>query len=116
MVGVDFSICNTFLLDINFEYCQLDFSSFYQLPIKKSRFINCSLKEVDFSETNLSEVSFDGSNLYLAKFEDSNLTKADFSSANNFTISPITNKIEGAKFLSDGLAGLLTEFNIQITD
>ena len=35
LLGVDFSECNTFLLNINFDSCLMNLTSFYQLKFKK---------------------------------------------------------------------------------
>ena len=94
--------------------CQLNFSSFYQLKIPKTQFINCKLEEVDFTESQLQEVIFDGSNLKNAIFEATNLEKSDFTSALHFSIDPDANRLKGAKFSKDNLIGLLHKYKISI--
>jgi fluoroquinolone resistance protein len=114
LLGVDFSQCNTFLLNMNFESCVMNLTSFYQLKIKQKVFNNCSLNEADFSETDLSESNFNNCDLKRAIFNRSVLIKTDFTSALNFSIDPETNKIKGAKFSKNNLVGLLTKYQLKI--
>ena len=41
LLGLNFDECNRFLLSFSFVSCQLNLSSFYKLPLKKTSFINC---------------------------------------------------------------------------
>ena len=45
VMGIDFSKCNSFLFSVSFQECHLDYSSFFQMKMKKTNFIDCSLKE-----------------------------------------------------------------------
>ncbi|MFT6322914.1 MAG: hypothetical protein ACJAWO_000460 [Halieaceae bacterium] len=116
MLGIDFSMCNPFLLRFNFAHCQLSFSSFYQLKIKGTSFISCHLTEVDFVNTNLQLAIFDACNLVGAQFENTLLEKANFLTAIGYSINPELNYIHGAKFSTHGLSGLLTKYNLDIAD
>ncbi len=82
--------------------------------MKGSKFSNCRLIEVDFTESGLEGVSFDGCNLSGSVFQMSNLEKANFVGAQGYIIDPSNNRMKGAKFSQDGLAGLLTTFGIHI--
>jgi uncharacterized protein YjbI with pentapeptide repeats len=82
--------------------------------MKGSRFSNSRLIEVDFTEASLESVSFDGCNLTGSVFLMSNLEKSDFSGAQGYIIDPSNNRMKGAKFSQDGLAGLLLPFGIDI--
>lgn len=114
LVGVDFSVCNDFLFSVNFKNCQLDYSTFFQKKMKKTKFIECSLKEVDFSEVELTEAVFISSELMGAIFENTNLVKADLRSAKNYIIDPENNKIKKARFSYPGIIGLLEKYDILI--
>lgn len=114
LVGVDFSVCNDFLFSVNFKNCQLDYSTFLQKKMKKTKFIECSLKEVDFSEVELTEAVFISSELMGAIFENTNLVKADLRSAKNYIIDPENNKIKKARFSYPGIIGLLEKYDILI--
>ena len=53
MLGLLFYNCNEFGLNVNFDSCNLNHSSFYQRKIRKTSFINSLLNEVDFTECDL---------------------------------------------------------------
>jgi fluoroquinolone resistance protein len=114
LVGMDFSVCNDFLFSVNFKNCQLDYSTFFQKKMKKTKFIECSLKEVDFSEVELTESIFMTCDLLGAVFENTILVKADLRGALNYNIDPEQNKIKKAKFAYPGLIGLLDKYEIII--
>jgi uncharacterized protein YjbI with pentapeptide repeats len=69
---------------------------------------------VDFGAADLSSANFAGSDLSAALFEQTNLQKADFRSAYNFLIDPDINHMKKARFTKDGLAGLLTKYDLII--
>lgn len=114
LMGIHFSDCNEFLLSLEFNECDLSFSSFHKLKLKKTNFNNCNLQDVDFVETELSAAQFNNCQLNGAVFENTILTAADFRTANNYTINPETNHIEKAKFSKLGLSGLLDKYNIVV--
>lgn len=115
MLGVQFNACTLFLFEVHFNDCLLDLSSFFELNLKKSSFKNCSLQQVDFSSADLSAVNFNDCNLDQAIFERSILEKTDFRTAGNYTIDLTKNKCKKAKFGKEGIAGLLQNFNIEIS-
>jgi len=115
LLGIDFSECNSFLLNMSFESCFMNLTSFYQLKFKQKTFKNCTLNEVDFTETDLSESNFENCDLKRAIFDRSILIKTDFTSASNFTIDPENNRIKGAKFSKNNIAGLLLKYQLKIT-
>jgi uncharacterized protein YjbI with pentapeptide repeats len=114
LMGLQFSECNTFSLSFHFEHCVLDFSSFYQLKIKKTIFQHCKLTQVDFVEAELSQSQFINCDLSGAVFDRTNLEKVDFLSASNFVIDPELNNIRQARFSQHNLSGLLVKYNIVI--
>ncbi len=114
LLGLSFFDCDTFLFSVNFSDCVLNFSSFYQLKLRKTLFKNCILEAVDFAAADACEASFNGSDLNRAIFKNTNLEKADFSTATNYKINPGENHLKHAKFSMFGLSGLLQEYQIQI--
>src|SRR5690606_5450879 len=116
ILGIDFSVCNTFLFSLSFQESQLDYSSFFRQKMKKTNFVDCSLKQVDFAETDLSMAVFENCDLYDASFMQTILEKTDFRTARNYTLDPALNKVKKAKFSHLGLAGLLYKFNLDITE
>jgi fluoroquinolone resistance protein len=93
ILGVQFQKCNTFLFEISFENCILDFSVFSGINLTKCRFEKSQLHEVDFSGADLSSVSFDMSDLRGALFMKTILTNTDFRTAENYIIDPEYNLI-----------------------
>lgn len=114
MLGVTFEACADFLFQINCQSCILNFSSFYQMNLSLSQFFQCQFKEADFTEANLSTIFLSECDLAGATFENTNLQKTDFSSAINYTLNPDKNKIAGAVFSKEGIAGLLASYKINI--
>nr|WP_262712761.1 pentapeptide repeat-containing protein [Algibacter pacificus] len=114
LLGLHFESCNPFGFAVFFENCQLNHASFYQMELKYVQFSNTKLIHADFSESDLSKSSFEGCDLQGATFENTNLEKADFRKAINYAIHPGKNKLKGAKFSLDGVAGLLTVYGVDI--
>ena len=114
LLGLHFEQCNQFLLNVGFNRCQLNLSSFYQLNLKQTRFKDCSLHEVDFTEADLTESTFENCDLSGAMFENTILQKADLRTSFNFSIDPEINQIKKAKFSKDGLSGLMGKYDIDI--
>ncbi len=115
VIGVLFGECNPFLLNLRFEGCQLNLSSFYDLNLKNTTFKNCLMHEVDFTETVLVNASFDQCDLLNAHFERTDLQKADFRTAENYSFDPELNKLKGARFSLDGLPGLVQKYGIKVS-
>ncbi|WP_055436475.1 pentapeptide repeat-containing protein [Lacinutrix algicola] len=114
LLGAPFNECNSFLLAMTFNNCQLNLSSFYNLTLKNTQFNNCKLEKTDFSKTNLQNSVFNNCNLHLTVFENTNIEKVDFRTSYNYSISPSNNKIKGAKFSKNEIFGLLKDYKIII--
>lgn len=114
LTGTNFSNAKDFGLALNFENSQLNQSNFYRKNLKKTFFKKCQMQEIDFSEANLSEAIIEDSDLLNTIFDQTNLEKANFESAFNYRINPENNRIKKAIFSSNGLAGLLDKYDIQI--
>lgn len=115
LLGLRFDDCNPFMLEVQFENCILDLSSFYALNLKKTCFQGCQLHEVDFVEADLSESKFNNCDLQGALFERTNLQKADLRSASNYRIDPADNQIKKAKFSWPEASVLLDKYDITIS-
>jgi len=107
LLGIHFDECHPFLLAFQFEQCQLNYSSFYQLKMKGTKFRGCLLHEVDFVETDLNQSDFSNCDLSGAIFGNTNLQKCDFRTSYNFSINPENNPIQHAKFSVNNISGLL---------
>ncbi len=114
LLGLHFEDCNKVIFAVSFKKSQLPLSCFYQLKMKKTKFIECQLQEVDFTETDLTESIFDECDFQGAVFDNTILEKVDLSGSFNFSINPNQNRIKHATFSRTELAGLLDSFHIKI--
>jgi uncharacterized protein YjbI with pentapeptide repeats len=114
MLGLHFEDCNPFLLSMRFHTCQLNLSTFIQVKLKKSAFKDCSLQEADFTEADMSGSVFAGCDLGGAVFERTILENCDLRTAYNYSIDPQENRLKKAKFSGQGLAGLLSKYDLDI--
>ena len=113
MLGLRFDSCNTFLLEMKFDQCQLNLSSFYKLSLKGIHFKNCELQEVEFVESDLSKSLFDDCDLNGAVFENTNLEQVDMHSSYGYNIDPENNNIRKGRFSLEGLPGLLVKYQLK---
>ena len=73
------------------------------------------MMDVDFAEANLTQAWFKDCELANTVFDNTNLEKANFTTASNYSIHPIANNIKKASFSQEGIAGLLDNFDIVIS-
>ena len=114
LLGVRFDECSTFLLSFKFQDCLLNFSSFFKLKLKGTKFSNCKLEQVDFSEADFSRAGFQKCEFSGAIFSNTNLESADLETSSNFSIDPEINRIKKAKFSRENISGLLDKYQIII--
>ncbi|MEO6149530.1 MAG: pentapeptide repeat-containing protein [Mucilaginibacter sp.] len=114
ILGVNFKECQDFLFSVQFENCILDYASFMDKKMPKTKFINSSLKEVNFSNTMLSGSLFDQTDLSGTVFNRTDLTAANFVTAYNFDIDPELNNVKKAAFSTQGLQGLLLRHQLKV--
>jgi fluoroquinolone resistance protein len=114
MLGLRFENCNDFLFSVDFNGCNLNFTTFFRKKLKKTRFVYCSLQETDFTESDLSGSVFENCDLTRATFIHTILEKTDFRSSFNYSIDPEMNRLKKAKFSLAGIAGLLDKYDIEI--
>ena len=114
MMGLRFDNCNLFLLEFEFENCNLNHSVFFKLKLKNTEFKDSTLHEADFTETDLSGAKFDNCDLKRATFVNSILEKTDFRHAYNYSIDLEQNRTSKAKFSTTGIIGLLDKYDIVI--
>lgn len=114
ILGVHFEYCNPFGFALHIEDCQLNHASFYQVALTNTRIINSKLQNVEFAEADLSRCVFDDCDFQGATFENTNLEKADFRKAINYSIHPEQNRMKGAKFSLEDVAGLLGKYSVEI--
>lgn len=114
LLGIHFQNCTDFLFNVNFQDCVLDYSSFANKKMPKTKFNSCSMKEVTFTGTNLTNALFDNCNLDGAIFNDTQLKEANFVTSYNYKIDPEFNPMKKAKFSTQGIIGLLDKYDIKI--
>jgi fluoroquinolone resistance protein len=114
LLGLHLDNCNPLLLSVYFENCFIRISSFYNLKLKKTKFIGCNLQEADFTGTDLSGALFDNCDLQGALFDNTNLERADLYSSYQYSIDPEKNRLRKARFSRQGIAGLLTKYDLDI--
>jgi uncharacterized protein YjbI with pentapeptide repeats len=102
------------MFGVSFQDCLLDYSSFANKKMPKTKFNTCSMKEVSFIGTNLVNSTFENCNLDNAIFNDTQLAGVDFRTAYNFKIDPESNPMRKAKFSTQGIVGLLDKYDIKI--
>ena len=114
LLVIQFHMCADFLFSVSFEESVLDYSSFANKKMPKTKFNTCSIKEVSFIGTNLTNSSFENCNLDNAIFNDTQLAEVDFRTAYNYKIDPEFNPMRKAKFSTRGIIGLLDKYDIKI--
>ena len=114
LLGVQFSECRKFLLDLDFENCMIKLSNFCGMKLKNRHFKNCNMQEADFSEADLTSVFFENCDLLQSTFFHTNLEKANFTSAFNYSVNPENNRLRKAKFSIPGVIGLMDTYGIEI--
>ena len=102
------------LVNPSFKECNLSYSNFVGLKLKKTAFFNCILRETDFSQADLSESDLRESDFLNARFQNTSLLKADLRGALNYLIDPIANKVRGARFTFPEAQGLLAGLGVVI--
>ena len=116
LMGLRFDQCNPLLLEMSFENCILDYSSFYKLNLSEASLANCSCKDCDFTQTNMSAADLNGADLLGSTFDGTDLQKANFHNATGLLLDPEKNNIKGAQFNSGHLPGLLQKYGIVISE
>lgn len=112
--GVDFSKCDTFIIDMDLEGCLIRNCSFSNLNLKKHSFKRSQIIDSDFFEMELEECDFSNTVLTGTTFENCNLSKANFTNAKDYHISLSFNNIKKAVFTLPDAVGLLKDFDVVI--
>lgn len=114
LLGIAFHVCDDFLFQVRFENCVLDFASFANKKMPKTKFIASSLKEVSFVGAKLKQSDFEKCDLSGTIFNDTDLSECNFTTAKNFQIDPQFNLLKKARFSLNGIPGLLEKYDIKI--
>lgn len=114
LLGFPFEDCDPLLLSMQFDECQLNLASFYQLSLQNTTFKSCTLKKADFTKADLTKASFHNCDLEGAIFKNTILKQADFRTSYHFSIDPEINPLKKAKFSLTEVPGLLDKYEIEI--
>ncbi len=114
LVGMNFGKCEQRFLSLKFKGCLIDTSNFSDLDLKNTSFCDCVIRETYFANTNLQGANFSGTDLQGSVFHNSDLSKANFQGAFNYSINPLTNKLQRAKFSRLEVLSLLNHLDIII--
>nr|WP_299344551.1 pentapeptide repeat-containing protein [Allomuricauda sp.] len=115
LVGLRFEDCDTLLMSMSFDHCNLGFASFFELSLPQTKFIACSMEETDFTQTDLTSSLFQNCNLEKTIFSQTVLDKADLTTSFGFNINPEENRLKRTRFSKDNLIGLLKKHDIVVT-
>ncbi len=113
LTGIDWSTLNKIIgLELDFNSCDLSYSSFFKMDLSNSKFIDCRIYEADFTECIMKNVLFKGSELMRTSFYNTDLQEADFREAVNYLFDPGKNNCKNAKFSYIEALNLLKFFGI----
>jgi len=95
-----------------FERCNISYSNFGFMKLKKLKLLECIAEEVNFSETDLSDGIFTKTDFTKSIFSGTNLTKADFRKAYNYGIDFNYNTLKKTRFSLPEAVSLLKSLDI----
>lgn len=104
-----------FPLSITFKDSFLDYSSFFEMDLRKCFFDNVTAVEVDFSGADLSKVRLSKVRLSGAVFSHTNLKGTDFSQATDYLFNLAENQVKGASFSMPEALNLFYPFGVKIS-
>ena len=115
LLGIAFEVCNPLGLNVRFERCNLEASTWQEMDVRGFQFQECKLQYTDFTAANCEGVNFAKCDLLQAVFERTNLKKADFRTAEQWTMDPAVNQVKGAVvFRRNELKGLLQPWGLDL--
>jgi uncharacterized protein YjbI with pentapeptide repeats len=116
-IGANFSKMNYLLsTKIRAKECDFTYASFQKAKLSESQFIRCKLVETAFNDAIMQQTVFAKSDLSGTIFHNADLRKSDFRGAKNYAFNPAFCKLRLAKFSKNEVTGLLSQFEIDISD
>lgn len=101
---------------VDFTGCALNYNVFMGMSLRRVVMTKCTALDVGFEDANLSEADCRETDFAGSRFVRTDLTGADFRRARNYSISPATSKIKGAKFSLPEAMSLLDGLGIVLED
>jgi fluoroquinolone resistance protein len=105
-LGVTFRRCKLMGVDwssiapnpsLSFDGCDLRYSSFVKMNLRKTVFRGCKASEANFIDCQLGEADFGETDLTGANFEASDLSKANLADAKGAFLAPGKNRVKDAR-------------------
>lgn len=116
LMGVEWSDLGPFP-QLAFDECVLDYASFVDLRLGKTRFVACRIVEANFFDVDLREADFSGSDLTGAIFRGCTFdARTDLSSAIGLLLDPAVNHARGAKISSESATLLAAHLGLRVAD
>jgi uncharacterized protein YjbI with pentapeptide repeats len=112
-IGLDWTKAQH-LEGISFDKCQINYSNFRMLKLKKIKMSGCEAKEADFTEADLSGGDFSNTDFEKSIFFHTNISGADFKGARNYFIDARVNILKKAKFSLPEALALLDGLDVVI--
>lgn len=121
LMGINWTEANwedwaTKLNPLVFEGCDVKYSVFFGLELKKLVLKDCNATEVNFAEADLTEADLRGTDLTEAIFLRTDLTRANFIGATGYAINLMDNTTAGAKFALPEAIRLLRHLDIELVE
>jgi fluoroquinolone resistance protein len=104
------------LSSVGFWECNLNYSNFRCLNLRKTVMKKCLAHEADFANTNLTEADCTYTDFLESRFLQTNLTKADFTNASNYAIDATANTLKKTKFSLPEAISLLRSLDIVLEE
>ena len=96
LMGVDWSQLGTMPV-VQFERCDLRYSSFVALKLRRTRFVSCNAREAVFIDVDLSEADFTDTDMPGSTVQGCVLVKTDFRLSTGLLFNPQANQVKGAR-------------------
>jgi fluoroquinolone resistance protein len=109
--GINWCCCLKLKIKL-FEKCNISYSTFMNLDLRKIKIIDCIAYETDFREANLQNSIVTGIDLKGTAFFQSNHSGADFRNSKNYDIDVLNNKVAKAIFSPIDALNLLKSLQI----
>lgn len=115
-MAIDWADVRKLTLRVSFTGMKLDYSTFADLPLKRTVFTECSLIEADFGGADLTGARFADCDLSRARFHHANLTRADLRGSRGLVVDPKTCRFRDTKVEPDTALLVLRTLGLQAPD
>jgi uncharacterized protein YjbI with pentapeptide repeats len=113
LMGIDWSALSDFP-ELAFDACDLRYSVFASLSLRKLPMRRCTATEASFSDVDLSDADFDGTDLSGTTFQGCTLARTDLRGALGLFLEPARNKAKGARIPVDAAVRLAQSLGLKV--